>query len=148
EARDVGGGAVPLCRPLRVRHFPRKRGKEMSIDFHKLRVAEIKRETPDSVSIRFEAPAELRETFAFRAGQHLTLPRDLNGEEVRPTYSFCVSPAEGALKVAVKLMTGGVFSTWANGELKAGDIVEVMAPHGSFCWDFAPDAQRSYVAFA
>lgn len=119
----------------------------MSIDFHKLRVAEVKRETPDSVSIRFEAP-DAADTFAFRAGQHLTLKRDINGEEVRRNYSLCVSPSEGALKVAVKQMPGGVFSTWVNSELKAGDIVEVMAPHGSFCWDFTPDTARAYVAFA
>jgi ring-1,2-phenylacetyl-CoA epoxidase subunit PaaE len=120
----------------------------MSIDFHKLRVAEIKRETPDSVSIRFETPHELASAFAFRAGQHLTLRRELSGEEVRRNYSLCVSPSEGALKVAVKHMTGGVFSSWVNSDLKAGDIVEVMAPHGSFCWDFTPDAERAYVAFA
>ncbi len=120
----------------------------MSIDFHRLRVAEVKRETPDAVSIRLEAPAELKDTFAFRAGQHLTLRRDLGGEEVRRNYSLCVAPSEGLLKVAVKQMTGGVFSTWANTELKAGDLIEVMAPHGSFCWTFEAKAKRNYVAFA
>lgn len=120
----------------------------MNIDFHKLRVAEVKRETPDAVSVRFELPDDLRERFSFKAGQHLTFRRDFNGEEVRRNYSVCVSPSEGVLKIGVKKITGGVFSGWVNDELKAGDELEVMAPHGSFCWSFEPDARREYVAFA
>ncbi|WP_395646984.1 2Fe-2S iron-sulfur cluster-binding protein [Terricaulis sp.] len=119
-----------------------------SIDFHKLRVAEVKRETPDAVSVRLELPAHLRETFTFKAGQHLTFKRDIGGEELRRNYSVCVSPSEGVLKIGVKKIAGGVFSGWVNDALKAGDEVEVMAPHGSFCWDFDPNAQRDYVAFA
>jgi ring-1,2-phenylacetyl-CoA epoxidase subunit PaaE len=120
----------------------------MSIDFHKLRVAEVKRETPDAVSVRLELPDDLRETFAFKAGQHLTFRRDIGGEEVRRNYSVCVAPSEGVLKIGVKKIAGGVFSRWVNDELKTGDIVEVMAPHGSFCWSFEPTARREYVAFA
>src|SRR5262245_24430794 len=120
----------------------------MSIDFHKLRVAEVKRETPDSVSVRFELPEHLRETFAFKAGQHLTFRREIDGEEIRRNYSVCVAPSEGVLKIGVKQMGGGVFSGWINKELKAGDVIDVMAPHGSFCWNFEPDARRDYVAFA
>lgn len=120
----------------------------MSIDFHKLRVAEVKRETPDAVSVRFELPDSLRETFQFRAGQHLTFRREFGGEEIRRNYSVCVSPSEGVLKIGVKQISGGAFSTWVNTELKAGDELDVMAPHGSFCWNFEPGAQREYVAFA
>ncbi len=120
----------------------------MSIDFHKLRVAEVKRETPDAVSVRFELPENLRERFAFKAGQHLTFRREFAGEEVRRNYSVCVSPSEGVLKIGVKKIAGGAFSSWVNDELKAGDELEVMAPHGSFCWSFDPDARREYVAFA
>jgi ring-1,2-phenylacetyl-CoA epoxidase subunit PaaE len=120
----------------------------MSIDFHKLRVAEVKRETPDAVSVRFELPENLRERFAFKAGQHLTFRRDFNGEEVRRNYSVCVSPSEGVLKIGVKKIAGGAFSSWVNDELKAGDELEVMAPHGSFCWSFDTEARREYVAFA
>ncbi|PZO55383.1 MAG: phenylacetate-CoA oxygenase/reductase subunit PaaK [Alphaproteobacteria bacterium] len=119
-----------------------------SIDFHKLRVAEVKRETPDAVSVRFELPEQLRETFAFKAGQHLTFRREIGGEEVRRNYSVCVSPSEGVLKIGVKKIAGGAFSSWVNDELKAGDELEVMAPHGSFCWTFDTDARREYVAFA
>jgi ring-1,2-phenylacetyl-CoA epoxidase subunit PaaE len=120
----------------------------MSIDFHKLRVAEVKRETPDAVSVRFDLPTELRQTFQFRAGQHLTFRRKIGGEELRRNYSVCVAPSEGMLKIGVKKIAGGVFSGWVNDELKAGDILDVMAPHGSFCWNFEPGARREYVAFA
>jgi ring-1,2-phenylacetyl-CoA epoxidase subunit PaaE len=120
----------------------------MSIDFHKLRVAEVKRETPDAVSVRFELPQHLAETFAFRAGQHLTFRRVFDGEEVRRNYSVCVSPSEGVLKIGVKKIAGGVFSGWVNDELKPGDELDVMAPHGSFCWSFDENAQREYVGFA
>ena len=119
-----------------------------SIDFHKLRVAEVKRETQDSVSVRFEVPENLRETFKFRAGQHLTMRREINGEELRRNYSVCVAPSDGVLKIAVKQMAGGAFSGWANTALKAGDELDVMAPHGSFCWEFDAEKQRTYVAFA
>lgn len=120
----------------------------MSIEFHKLRVAEVKRETPDAVSVRFELPESLREAFAFRAGQHLTFRREFGGEEVRRNYSVCVAPSEGVLKIGVKKIAGGVFSGWVNDELKAGDELDVMAPHGSFCWSFDPSAKREYVGFA
>jgi ring-1,2-phenylacetyl-CoA epoxidase subunit PaaE len=120
----------------------------MSIDFHKLRVAEVKRETPDAVSVRFDLPEELREAFQFRAGQHLTFRREIGGEELRRNYSVCVAPSEGVLKIGVKKIAGGAFSGWVNDELKAGDVIDVMAPHGSFCWNFDAGARREYVAFA
>ena len=120
----------------------------MSHEFHRLRVAEVKRETPDAVSVRFELSEALRETFAFRAGQHLTFRREIGGEEVRRNYSVCVAPSEGMLKIGVKKIAGGAFSSWVNDELKAGDELDVMAPHGSFCWNFDAEARREYVGFA
>ena len=116
--------------------------------FHKLKVAEVRRETADSVSVRFELPQDLRDRFAFRAGQHLTLRRELGGEEVRRNYSVCVAPQENELRIAIKQIAGGVFSSWANAEIKPGDEMEVMAPHGSFTWKFDPKARRRYVGFA
>jgi len=98
--------------------------------------------------VRLELPAELREAFKFRAGQHLTFRREIGGEEVRRNYSLCVSPHEGVLKIGVKQIAGGAFSGWVNTELKAGDELEVMAPHGSFCWNFDANARSEYVAFA
>ncbi len=120
----------------------------MSHDFYKLRVIEIKRETPDAVSVRLQAPEAARGAFAFKAGQHLTFRRDIGGEEIRRNYSVCVAPSEGALKIGVKKIAGGAFSSWVNDELKPGDDIEAMAPHGSFCWPFDLASRRNYIAFA
>lgn len=120
----------------------------MSVSFHHLTVAEITDETRDARSIRFAVPEELKETFRFKPGQHLTLRCEIGGEEVRRNYSLCVAPEDDELKVTVKRIAGGLFSNWANDNLKPGDTVEVMAPHGSFTWDFTPGAARNYVAFA
>jgi ring-1,2-phenylacetyl-CoA epoxidase subunit PaaE len=120
----------------------------VSVNFHSLEVAELIPETSDAKSIRFHLPEELREAFRFRPGQHLTLRAKIGGEDVRRNYSLCVAPEDGALKVTVKRIAGGLFSTWANEALKAGDRLEVMEPHGSFTWDFRVDAANHYVAFA
>ncbi|MDE2014056.1 MAG: phenylacetate-CoA oxygenase, partial [Alphaproteobacteria bacterium] len=120
----------------------------MSAGFHSLKIAELRQETPDAVSIRFDVPNELRDAFAFRPGQHLTLRREIGGEEVRRNYSLCVSPLDDELRVAVKRTAGGVFSNWANGELKAGDVLDVMPPHGTFSYAFDAGKARSYVGFA
>ena len=120
----------------------------MSVNFHSLDVAELVAETADAKSIRFRLPEELRAAFRFRPGQHLTLRAEIGGQEVRRNYSLCVAPEEGVLKVTVKRIAGGLFSTWATEALKVGDRLDVMEPHGSFTWDFRPDAANHYVAFA
>ncbi|WP_114953736.1 1,2-phenylacetyl-CoA epoxidase subunit PaaE [Sphingosinicella terrae] len=120
----------------------------MSVSFHNLAIAEIVPETAEAVSIRFAVPEALRETFGFRPGQHLTLKAEIGGEEVRRNYSLCVAPQDGEVKVTVKRIAGGLFSNWANDNLAAGDRLDVMPPHGSFTWDFAPRAANHYVAFA
>jgi ring-1,2-phenylacetyl-CoA epoxidase subunit PaaE len=120
----------------------------MSVSFHTLSVAEVVPETDEAKSIRFAVPPELAETFAFKPGQHLTLKAEIGGEEVRRNYSLCVAPHDGAVMVTVKRIAGGLFSNWANDHLKPGDAVEVMPPHGSFTWDFAPGAANHYVGFA
>ena len=113
-----------------------------------MRIAEVRRETPDSVSVTFDLPAELAETFAFQAGQHLTVRTEIGGEEVRRNYSVCAAPGEGELRIAIKQIAEGVFSGWANQDLAAGATLEAMAPHGAFTWRFDPAASRRYVAFA
>ena len=120
----------------------------MSVSFHTLRVAEVIDETAEARSIRFDVPEELKETFRFRPGQHLTLRAEIGGEEVRRNYSLCVAPGDGELKVTVKRIAGGLFSNWANDNLRPGDAIEVMPPHGSFTWDFRAGAANHYVAFA
>jgi ring-1,2-phenylacetyl-CoA epoxidase subunit PaaE len=120
----------------------------MSVAFHTLTVAETVPETADAMSIRFDVPEELRETFRFKPGQHLTLKTEIGGEEVRRNYSLCVAPQDGTVKVTVKRIAGGIFSNWANETLKPGDRIEVMPPHGSFTWEFEPGARNHYVGFA
>jgi ring-1,2-phenylacetyl-CoA epoxidase subunit PaaE len=120
----------------------------MSGGFHSLRVAEVIAETADARSIRFDVPPELAETYRFRPGQHLTLRAEIGGEDVRRNYSLCVAPSEGQLKVTVKRIAGGLFSNWANDNLKPGDSLDVMPPHGSFTQEFVASARNHYVGFA
>jgi ring-1,2-phenylacetyl-CoA epoxidase subunit PaaE len=120
----------------------------MSTHFHALRVAEIVPETAEANSIRFTIPAELRDAFAFKAGQHLTLRATIDGEEVRRNYSLCTAPADRDWLVTVKRIGGGVFSNWIGDRLKPGDTLEVMAPHGSFTTDFDPANRRHLVGIA
>ena len=120
----------------------------MSASFHRLTIAEVIDETPEARSIRFALPPELAEAFRFKPGQHLTLRAEIDGEEVRRNYSLCVAPADGELKVTVKRIAGGLFSNWANDNLKPGDAIDVMPPHGSFTWDFDPARANHYVGFA
>jgi ring-1,2-phenylacetyl-CoA epoxidase subunit PaaE len=111
-------------------------------------VAEIVAETADANSIRFEVPPELRDTFAFKAGQHLTLKAEIGGEEVRRNYSLCTAPADGDWMVTVKRIRGGVFSNWVGDDLRAGDTVDVLPPHGSFTCDFDAAISRRVVGIA
>ena len=120
----------------------------MAEHFHALRIAEIVPETSEANSIRFEIPPELRDRFAFRAGQHLTLRTTLNGEEVRRNYSLCTAPDEQDWMVTVKRIGGGLFSNWVGDQLNAGDEIDVMPPHGSFTTEFDASKTRHLVAIA
>ena len=120
----------------------------MSAQFHALKISEVRRESADAVSIAFDVPEADAGRFAFLPGQHLTLRADINGEDVRRNYSVCVSPFDGEMRIAIKAISGGVFSNWANQSLKAGDTLEVMPPHGVFTLDFDPDNQAHYLGFA
>lgn len=108
----------------------------------------MRRETADSVSIRFEIPLALRDVFAFKAGQHLTLRTDMNGEDLRRNYSVCVAPHENEIRIAVKQMPGGRFSSWANINLKEGAEIEVLPPLGRFVTPQSDSAEPYYVALA
>jgi ring-1,2-phenylacetyl-CoA epoxidase subunit PaaE len=116
--------------------------------FYPLKVRDIRRETPDTVSVAFEVPENLRDTFRFVQGQHLTLRTEINGEEVRRAYSICTAPSENDLRVAVKKVEGGVFGTFADERLKVGDTLESMPPLGHFYTELNPENQNLYVAFA
>ena len=114
--------------------------------FHSAKVLEVRRETADCVSVALEVPNA--ETFSFVPGQYLTLRSTINGQEVRRSYSLCSSPLSGELRVAIKQVEQGVFSTWANTELKAGDTLETMPPMGNFALEIEPTDEQTYVGFA
>ncbi len=120
----------------------------MSVRFHPLKVAEIVAETAEANSIRFEIPPDLRDEFAFKAGQHLTLRATINGEEVRRNYSLCTAPSDLDWMVTVKRIGGGLFSNWVGDRLRAGDTVDVMVPHGSFTTAFDRASSRHLVGIA
>jgi ring-1,2-phenylacetyl-CoA epoxidase subunit PaaE len=120
----------------------------MSIHFHSLKIREIKKETADCISVSFEIPAALKEEFAFRHGQSLTMRTFLNGEEIRRTYSICSSPLDNEWRVAIKKQEGGLFSGFANDKLKKGDMLEVMPPVGKFYTELNPGNKKNYLAFA
>ena len=120
----------------------------MTAGFHALKIAEIRREIDDAVSIAFELPSTLAEQFRFSPGQHLTLRAQIDGEDVRRNYSLCVAPHEDELRVAIKRIKGGRFSTWANASLAPGQTLEVMPPHGSFTYHFDPARRATYAGFA
>ena len=120
----------------------------MTPRFHSLKIAEVRRETPDAVSLRFDLPSELRADYAFVPGQHLALRTRLDGEEVRRSYSICSGLDDGELRVAIKKVGGGRFSSWANDQLKAGDAIDVMTPDGRFTVPVDPAHAKHYVAFA
>lgn len=116
--------------------------------FHVLRIADIRRETPDAVSLALDVPEELKPAFAFAPGQYLTLRTTLDGEEVRRSYSICSGLDEGELRIAVKRLPEGRFSGWAHERLRVGDTLEVMPPEGRFGLTPDPDAAHVYVAIA
>ncbi|TMI86292.1 MAG: phenylacetate-CoA oxygenase/reductase subunit PaaK [Bacteroidetes bacterium] len=120
----------------------------MSIHFRKLVIKELRKETADCVSVLFEIPDGIKKDFAFKQGQSLTMRTFLNGEEVRRTYSICSSPLDNEWRVAIKKQEGGLFSNFANDQLNAGDLLEVMPPVGKFYTELDPSKRKNYVAFA
>ncbi|MGA2287587.1 1,2-phenylacetyl-CoA epoxidase subunit PaaE [Bradyrhizobium sp.] len=116
--------------------------------FHRLAVSELRRESPDAVSLTFAIPPELASDYRIAPGQYLTLRMTMDGEEVRRSYSICSGPDDGELRIAVKKLDGGAFSSWAADELKAGDELDVMTPTGRFGVLPASGAARIHVGFA
>jgi ring-1,2-phenylacetyl-CoA epoxidase subunit PaaE len=116
--------------------------------FHRLTVADLRRETADAVSLTFAIPNDLAGDYQFLPGQYLTLRTMMDGEEVRRSYSICSGPDDGELRIAVKKVDGGAFSSWAADELKRGDALDVMTPTGRFGVSPALDEARTHVGFA
>lgn len=120
----------------------------MAVAFHTLKVAEVRRETPDAVSIAFAVPPELADDYRFSPGQHLTLRRECDGQDLRRSYSICAGLDDRELRVAVKKVDGGMFSTLCNESIRPGDMIEVMTPQGRFGVMPAAGATRKYLAIA
>jgi len=116
--------------------------------FYPLTVAKVKHETRDAIAVTFAVPPELKQTFAYQQGQHLTLRAMIEGEDVRRSYSICSSVQDEQLRVAIKRTPGGLFSSWANESLQAGATLEVMPPMGHFNVPLDANSERHYLAFA
>ena len=116
--------------------------------FYELTISKITQLTTSSVMITFEVPELLKKVFHFEAGEYLTLQQTIGGEKVRRAYSICSGVNESELSVAVKRVPNGVFSTYATTQLKAGDVLEVMPPKGSFVFFYDIFGNRDIMLFS
>ena len=117
----------------------------MTKQFHQLFITNVQKETDNAVCVRFAVPEDKKAAFEFIPGQYLTLRAQIGGEEVRRSYSICAGLDDGALKIAIKRVEGGVFSTWANESLQAGDHIDVMPPRGDFHTQIKPKNEKNYL---
>lgn len=120
----------------------------MSALFHPLRVRSVQPDTAEAVVVTFEVPTELQPVFGFTQGQYLTLRKEIEGQDLRRSYSICAGIDDGELRVGVRKVRGGVFSNWINEQLKPGDTISVMAPQGRFFVPIEHAAQRHHVGIA
>lgn len=120
----------------------------VSVEFHPLRVAAVDALTDDAVAITFDVPNHLTDRFRYLPGQHVTIRADVDGEDVRRSYSVCANANEGILRVGVKRLDGGAFSTWATSRLIPGATLDVMPPVGEFTITPDPDVANHYAAIA
>ena len=118
-----------------------------ALKFHSLKIIDVRPETADCVSVSLEVPAAQKELFLFTPGQYLTFRTTIGGEELRRSYSICSSPNDGELRVAIKKVEQGKFSTYANSALKAGDVLDVMPPMGKFGPKKSDGVHKEYLAF-
>src|SRR5471032_1809339 len=116
--------------------------------FYPLTVAQVHNETRDTIAVTFAVPPELQDSFQYLQGQHLTLRARIDAEDVRRSYSICSAVQDGALRVAIKRTSGGLFSTWANETLKPGVVLDVMPPMGHFNVPLDASHRKHYLAFA
>lgn len=120
----------------------------MASKFFKISVKDIHRTTSDSVIITLDIPEEIQNHFNYKQGQYITFKETINNEEVRRSYSLCSSPLDKEWKVGIKKVEDGRFSTFANDELKEGDVLMAMPPAGHFYTEVDTEAQKNYIAFA
>jgi ring-1,2-phenylacetyl-CoA epoxidase subunit PaaE len=116
--------------------------------FHPLKVRAIEPDTEEAVIVSFDVPPDLQSVFSFNQGQYLTLRTEVDGEDLRRSYSICAGIDDGELRVGVRKVAGGRFSNWINQRLKPGDAVQVMPPQGRFFVPLDPASQRHYLGVA
>lgn len=116
--------------------------------FHLLKVAKLDRITDDAVAITFDVPERLRDEFRYQAGQHVNVRATIAGDDVRRSYSICAPATSGVLRVGVKRLPDGVFSSFAATRLQVGDALEVMTPSGRFTTPFDSQQAKHYGAIA
>ena len=119
----------------------------MSSHFVSLTIEDVRRETADCVSIAFAIPPEWQEAFRFHQGQNITVRTTMGSTEIRRSYSICSSPLDKELRIAVKKVAGGLFSTFANEQLRPGQTLEVLPPTGKFYTELQPQNRKRYLAF-
>jgi ring-1,2-phenylacetyl-CoA epoxidase subunit PaaE len=120
----------------------------MNFDFHPLRVRRIEPDTAEAVVVSFDVPDDLRDVFGFTQGQYLTLRKDIDGQDLRRSYSICAGVDDGELRVGVRKVKDGVFSNWINSTLKPGDTMQVMAPQGRFFVPIDREAHHHHLGIA
>jgi len=118
----------------------------MSLHFHPLTVKALRPDTEEATIVSFDIPDELRDTFGFTQGQYLTLRANVNGEDLRRSYSICAGLDDDELRVGIRKV--GAFSQWVNEHLRAGDTIEVIPPQGRFFVPLDPAAKRHYLGIA
>jgi ring-1,2-phenylacetyl-CoA epoxidase subunit PaaE len=116
--------------------------------FHTLTIKDVRQEIEDAVSIAFEIPEHLAPQYQYKPGQYITMRAQINGDEVRRSYSICSAPKENELRVAIKRVKGGLFSNYANEMLHPGDAIDVMTPMGNFTTEISKNNEKTYVFFA
>lgn len=118
------------------------------VQFHRLKIADVEKQTDESVAITFAVPDHLRDSYKFTQGQHLTLKHKIDGKDVRRSYSICAGVDDNLLRVAIKQIPEGLFSSFANLNFKTGDELDVMTPMGKFYTALNPESAKVYVGFA
>ena len=116
--------------------------------FQAIPVASVRRETRDAIIVTFALPHALTEQYRYVQGQHVTLRAQINGEETRRTYSICSAVQDNTLRIAIKCVPGGVFSTWASDTLMLGCTVDMLPPSGHFNVPLSAENRKHYIAFA
>ncbi len=117
------------------------------MEFYPLKIKQVVRETPDTVTLEFEIPVDLQEIFNYQQGQYVTLRHEHAGQELRRSYSMSSSPLEKRVAVTVKKVEGGRVSNYLHDVAKVGDTFEVAAPDGRFYNTLHPEKRRTYYLF-